>query len=243
MAASEPAVRALLAAIESRDARAVEDALAPTVTWQNVPHPPAAGRDAVLRLLRDIVTWSDEVRWDVVSASFGPDTAWLERVDRFVIDGVEHAVRCNGVFTVADGVVGKVRDYVDLGEWRARVGPALAAMAGRPAEEVVRRHLDGVLALDTVRMAADYAHDAVLVRPDGERQGWRAIADYFDTVPERLRGAELQFGSMARSTGGPVVVRWTITRPGNASLSGTDAYEVRAGRIAQQTVTFDTTDF
>ena len=241
--ASEPVVRALLAAIESRDVRAIEDALSPRATWQNVPHPPAVGRDAVVRLLGDIVAWSDAVRWDVVSASFGPDTAWLERVDRFVIEGVEHAVRCNGVFTVADGVVADVRDYVDLGEWRARVGPALTAMADRPAESVVRRHLDGVLALDPVRMASDYAHDAVLVRPDGERRGRRAIADYFDTVPERLGDGELRFGPVAPEGDGVAIVRWTIARASNGPVSGTDTYEIAAGRISRQTVTFDATDF
>ena len=241
--ASEPAVRALLAAIESRDVRAIDDALAPTATWQNVPHPPTVGRDAVVRLLGDIVSWSDEVRWDVVSESFGPGTAWVERVDRFVLDGVEHAVRCNGVFTVADGVVAEVRDYVDLGEWRSRVGPALAAMADRPAEVVVRRHLDAVLALDPVRMAVDYAHDAVLVRPDGERRGRRAIADYFDTVPGRLGDGGLEFGPIAGRPDGTVAVQWTITRPSAAAVSGADTYEVHAGRITRQTVTFDTTDF
>lgn len=236
-------MRALLAAIEARDVRAIEDALAPTASWQNVPHPPTVGRDAVVRLLGDIVTWSDEVTWDVVSASFGPDTARVERVDRFVIDGVEHAVRCNGVFTVVDGVVAEVRDYVDLGEWRARVGPVLTAMADRSAEGVVRRHLDGVLALDPVRMAADYAHDAVLVRPDRERRGRRAIADYFDTVPDRLGGGRVEFGPISCESDSSASVRWSIVRRDGATVSGVDTYEVQAGRIARQTVSIDTTDF
>jgi limonene-1,2-epoxide hydrolase len=72
---SERAVTALLAAFESRDLRSVEAALSPAATWQNVPHPPAVGRRAVLELLGSIVTWCDVVRWDVVSASFGDDTA------------------------------------------------------------------------------------------------------------------------------------------------------------------------
>lgn len=243
MAGSERAVGTLLAAIERRDPRAIEDALAPTATWQNVPHPPAVGRPAVVRMLGDVVTWSDEVRWDVVSAVFGDDTAWVERVDRFVVDGAEHAVRCNGVFVAVDGRVAEVRDYVDLGEWRARFGPVLAAMAGRPAEAVVERHLDAVLALDPVRMAADYAHDAVLVRPDGERRGRRAIADYFDTVPERLGAGELAFGPIAPSGDASVRVRWHLARPGAASTSGTDTYEVAGGRIVRQTVRLDAGDF
>lgn len=242
-AATERAVTELLAAVESRDVRAIEAALAPSVTWQNVPHEPAVGRPAVARLLGDVVTWSDEVRWDVVSASFGDDRAWVERIDRFVIDGTEHAVRCNGVFGVFDGVVAEVRDYVDLGEWRARVGPALAVMADRSGEAVVRRHLDGVLTLDPVRMAADYAHDAVLVRPDGERRGRHEIADYFDTVPDRLGGGELEFGPIEQGPDDTIVVRWRMTRPDAPVVPGSDSYEIEAGRIVRQTVRLDGTDF
>lgn len=242
-AGSEPSVAALLAAIESRDLRAVESALAPDATWQNVPHAPTVGRRAVLELLWSIITWSDDVRWDIVTASFDNDTAWVERVDRFTIAGTEHAVRCNGVFRVGDGLVVEVRDYVDLGEWRAQVGPALALMAQRPGEAVVRRHLDGVFTMDPVAMAADYALDAVLVRPDGERRGWRSIADYFDTVPDRLRGGELSFDSMVRRGDDSVVVDWTISRPDAPSVSGTDTYVVAGGRIVHQTVQLDGTDF
>lgn len=249
MTSTERAVTALLAAIESRDPRAVEASLAPSVTWQNVPHEVALGRPAVVRLLGEVVTWSDEVRWEVVTAAYGADTAWVERIDRFVIGGTEHAVRCNGVFTVADGVVTGVRDYVDLGEWRTRVGPALDAMAGRPAELVVARHLAGVLALDPVRMVADYAHDATLVRPDGERRGWRAIADYFDTVPDRLDEGVLAFGPVEADTDGTLVVRWSLSggaaggAMGGVTVSGRDTYEVAAGRIVRQTVALDGTDF
>lgn len=239
----EPAVRSLLAAIESRDVRAIEDAVAPTATWQNVPSPPTVGRDAVARLLGDIVTWSDEVRWDVVTAAFGPDTAWVERVDRFVIDGVEHAVRCNGVVRVADGVVVEVRDYVDLGEWHSRVASALDAMENRAPETVVGRHLDGVRALDPIRMAADYCHDAVLIRPDGERRGRRAIADYFWSVPDRLGEGRVEFGPISRSADASVVVPWSIDRPGVGPITGADTYVIRAGRITRQTVQVDTADF
>lgn len=243
MSDTERAVTALFVAIESRDPRAIEASLAPSATWENVPHEPALGRPAVVRLFGDVVTWSDAVRWDVVTASYGDGTAWVERVDRFVIDGTEHAVRCNGVFSVDDGVVTGVRDYVDLGEWRSRVGPALTAMAGRSAEDVVRRHLAGVEARDPVRMAADYAHDAALVRPDGERRGWRSIADYFDTVPARLGDGELAFGPVATDEDGSITVRWRMSRPGASTVTGRDTYEVEAGRIVRQAVRLDGTDF
>lgn len=229
-------VARLLAAIESRDLRRIAAALTPDATWRNVPHPPAVGRDAVVALLAGVVCWSDTVRWDVVSSATDGDLTWCERVDRFVVGGAEHAVRCNGVFRVdgPSGRVAEVRDYVDLGEWRARIVPVMRSMASRPAREVVARHLEGVARRDPVSMAADYALDAVLVRAGERYEGYAAIADYFDTVPARLGAHGLRLDHV-----GDAEVRWTI--PGVAS--GRDTYEVRDGRITTQVVELDETDF
>ena len=66
------------------------------------------------------------MRWDLVNVAYEADRAWLERIDRFWIDGAVHAVRCNGVleFDAAAGLIRALRDYVDLGEWRARLTAA-----------------------------------------------------------------------------------------------------------------------
>lgn len=233
----------LLAALASRDLRLIEEALAPECTWQNVPHPAAEGRDAVMAMLSPIITWSDQVRWDVLSAAYDGTTAWLERADRFRIDGPEYTVLCNGVFEVdADaGTVRSVRDYVDLGEWRAHVGPALEVMARRSPDEVINRHLAAVIARDPVALAADYASDAVLRRGADKHQGWRAIADYFDTVPRRLNGLNFSY---QRSLREPTTVRWEISDADDAVVaSGTDRYAVAGGRIVEQSVELDTPDF
>ena len=232
-----------LSAVASRDLRLVEDTLAPDAVWQNVPHEPAVGREAVMAMLRPIITWSDRVRWDVASAAYDGTTAWLERADRFWIDGVEHTVLCHGVFEVdpiAETVV-SVRDYVDLGEWRARVSPALAAMAARSADEVITRHMAAVVDRDPVAMAADYTADAVLHRAGVRHQGWRAIADYFDSVPARLDGLGFSY---QRSPADPMTVRWEITNSDNTVVaSGSDIYVVDSGRIVEQTVELNTADF
>ncbi len=231
----------LLAALASRDLRLIEDALSPDCRWQNVPEPPAEGRDAVIRLLAPVINWSDEVRWDVVSAAYHGDTAWLERADRFWIDGGEHTVLCNGVFQVhADsGTVISVRDYVDLAEWRTRLTPAMAAMARRQAGEVVDRHLAAVGARDPVAMAADYAPEATIERAGVRLHGYRAIADYFDTVPDRLGAGTLSFDRRDDTT-----VAWTITEPDGAEVArGTDRYVVADGRITEQDVELSTDDF
>lgn len=237
-------VARLLAAIESRDLRRIADALTPDATWQNVPHPPAVGRDAVVALLAGIVCWSDEVRWDVVSSATDGDATRCERIDRFVIAGEEHAVRCDGVIRVdpRSGRVAAVRDDVDLGEWRARIDPVMTAMAARSPADVVARHLVGVERRDPVAMAADYALDAVLERAGVAYAGWAEIAGYFDTVPARLGAGSLRFGAV-RATGDGVVVRWSITDGSTLVASGRDRYTVAAGRISHQAVELDDVDF
>ena len=77
-------------------------------------------------MLAPILQRSERVQWDVVTASFAEHRAWIERVDRFWIGGVEYAVRCNGVIDLdgESGLIRELRDYVDLGEWRERLRSA-----------------------------------------------------------------------------------------------------------------------
>jgi limonene-1,2-epoxide hydrolase len=95
-------------------------------TWQNVPNPPAVGRAGIEAMLAPILGRSERVRWDVVSASYEEHRCWLERVDRFWIDGVEYAVQCNGVVEIdpASGLMREWRDYVDITDWRTRLAKA-----------------------------------------------------------------------------------------------------------------------
>jgi len=74
-------------------------------------------------MLEPILLRSDRVQWDIVTESYSQHRAWLERMDRFVIDGTEYAVRCNGVleFEPDTGLISELRDYVDLAEWRSRL--------------------------------------------------------------------------------------------------------------------------
>ena len=113
----------LLEAVASCDVDRIAWCFTEDATWANVPHPPAVGRDGIRAMFGGIVPRCERIRWDVVSASYAADVAWLERVDRFWIDGREYAIECNGVFRVDErsGLIREVRDYVDLGVWRARL--------------------------------------------------------------------------------------------------------------------------
>lgn len=121
------AVGRFLAAVQDRDADRAAACFTDDARFANVPHPAAVGRDGIRNLLSPILTRSERVRWDIVTASYAEDRAWLERVDRFWIDGTEYAVECNGVAEVDPDLelIREWRDYVDLGVWRARIAGVL----------------------------------------------------------------------------------------------------------------------
>lgn len=123
---SEPSRRvtdALLLAVHERDVDAVVACFLPAGSWQNVPEPPVRGHEHLRALFEPILARSSEVCWEVRSAAYEPTRAWLERVDRFVIDGRERAAHCHGVFEldVTSGLLVEVRDYVDLAAWRRQL--------------------------------------------------------------------------------------------------------------------------
>ncbi|MFG1949064.1 nuclear transport factor 2 family protein [Nonomuraea sp. NPDC048826] len=128
MTAARRVTERFLAAVHARDAAAAAACFAADGTYANVPHPAAVGREAVAALLGPILSRSERVRWDLVTASYADDRAWLERVDRFWIDGREYQVACNGVAEVdpARELITAFRDYADLAPWRAEIGPVLA---------------------------------------------------------------------------------------------------------------------
>lgn len=125
-------VARFLDAVHARDAAAAGACFAPGAPYANMPGPPVFGPAGVTGLLAPILARSERVRWDLVSASYAPTRAWLERVDRFWIDGREYAIECNGVAEVdpGTGLITAFRDYVDLSVWRGRLGDVLSSSPG-----------------------------------------------------------------------------------------------------------------
>lgn len=120
-------VRRFLAAVEARDPDGVAATVAPEATYQNVPHDPAVGRDAIRALFARILLAAEEVRWEVLTEAWTDRRAHLERVDRFRIGGAWYEIECHGIWEVDPdrGLVTAVRDYLDLGVWHRRLGDAL----------------------------------------------------------------------------------------------------------------------
>ncbi|RTL67275.1 MAG: nuclear transport factor 2 family protein [Pseudonocardiaceae bacterium] len=127
MSDAREVVERFLAAVGAGDPDAAAACFTPDATYANMPHPPVIGPDGVRGLLAPILDRAEYVEWEIVTASYAPTRAWLERVDRFRIDGREYAIECNGVVEIdpASGLISAFRDYVDLGVWRARLGDVL----------------------------------------------------------------------------------------------------------------------
>ena len=119
-------IHRFLDAVERRELPAIGRCFGPRSHYANVPHPPAIGPDQITAMFAPILSRAERVRWDVVTSCYDGHRAFLERVDRFWIDGVEYAIECNGVYEVdlESEVIAEVRDYVDLGLWRERLAPA-----------------------------------------------------------------------------------------------------------------------
>jgi limonene-1,2-epoxide hydrolase len=120
VAVTRDAVHRWIRAVESGDVEAVLETLAPGCSYRNVPEPAAVGREAIRVLFARVLERSDRIVFDVVTEAYEAGRGWVERVDRFWIDGVERALACNGVFDVDldSGLITEVRDYLDLTGWR-----------------------------------------------------------------------------------------------------------------------------
>lgn len=116
-----------LDAVATRDLDVVAGCFTPGARYANVPHRPAVGRQAIRAMLEPLLLRSSEVRWEVLTEAVTGDRVVAERLDGFVVDGVEYAAPCCGVFVVdpATGLIDEVRDYVDLGPWRADIAEVL----------------------------------------------------------------------------------------------------------------------
>jgi len=120
-------------AIENRDIETAAACFADDAPYRNVPHPAVFGPSGVRAMLTNILAASSEVRWDVITEAYADNRGHLERLDRFVIDGIELAVSCHAVIEVdeATGLITSFRDYADLTPWRAEVVPVLQRWLAR----------------------------------------------------------------------------------------------------------------
>lgn len=114
-------VEALLCAVAARDVDAVASCFTEDASYAYaVPLPALQGRAAIAGMFKGLVAEFDQIRWDVVASCVEGDRVWLERVDRFWVDGREVAIECAGVVELDGDHIRAVRDYVDLQTWMQR---------------------------------------------------------------------------------------------------------------------------
>ncbi len=126
-------VRSFLTALERFDLETAAALLADDVTYQNVPFPPARGRDAVLVQLEGLVRYCKgfEVRHHNIAAD-GP-VVLTERTDVITVGPVAAAFWVCGTFEVHDGRITLWRDrfdYADLAWAFVRGGVAALLRRG-----------------------------------------------------------------------------------------------------------------
>ena len=112
----------------------------------------------------------------------------------------------------------------------------------REVWEVIQSHTEAVISGNPMAMAADYANDAVLIRPEAQFKGRKEIEAYFSTVPERLGEGVVVFDKV--DVDGQLVKFWWHLEGGSVDgVSGCDECEVRDGLIVSQKVFLNESDF
>ncbi|MEO6627677.1 MAG: limonene-1,2-epoxide hydrolase family protein [Aquihabitans sp.] len=110
----EQVVREFLGALERFDVERATELLDPAVTYQNVPFPPARGRDAVAKQLQGFEHYCSA--FEVIHHNIATDgnVVLTERTDIITVGKVPGAFWVCGTFEVHDGRITVWRDRFDF---------------------------------------------------------------------------------------------------------------------------------
>jgi uncharacterized protein (TIGR02246 family) len=115
-------------------------------------------------------------------------------------------------------------------------GAALIAAAAEPVRsprDVVRHHIEAMLAHDAAALVDDYADDAVMVLSSGVFSGKEQIRQLFARGATRRTAPtdDQAVFTITRVDGDVVIEEWSRRAADGATLRGTDVLVVHAGRI------------
>ncbi|MBN9739235.1 MULTISPECIES: limonene-1,2-epoxide hydrolase family protein [unclassified Pseudonocardia] len=122
--ADEELVLAFFAELPHGDPARLERYLAPEAMYQNMPLPPAHGRDAVLQTLTALFQVMSMDHIDTLHLASRDGYVFTERVDVLTAlpTGKSFALPVTGVTRVVGGLITEWRDYFDLREFEEAVG-------------------------------------------------------------------------------------------------------------------------
>jgi limonene-1,2-epoxide hydrolase len=129
-------VREFLAALEAADVDRALELVAPDIVYQNVPLPPARGRDAFERQMRYLETFFTGFSAEIHHIAAVGDTVMTERTDALEKGTIRAAFWVDGTFEVVDGRIAVWRDRFD---WITVIGATLAALARAAFRAVTRK--------------------------------------------------------------------------------------------------------
>ena len=112
--ASRKLVTDFLAAWAHRDLDTLMAFFGADAIYHNVPVAPIAGTPAIREIFRKFLEVFSEISLDVVNIAAEPDLVFVERVDRFALDGRRIELPVNGVFEIRSGKIARFSDYFDL---------------------------------------------------------------------------------------------------------------------------------
>lgn len=109
-------VRKFLGAMERLDIDEAASLLAPEVVYQNVPFPPARGRDAVAKQLRGFERFLQGFAVEYQNIAADGPVVLTERTDIITIGPVKAGFWVCGTFEVHDGKITLWRDRFDFAD-------------------------------------------------------------------------------------------------------------------------------
>ena len=115
-------VTAFIEAIERKDVAAAAAMVSPTISYENMPMQPIAGRDAMVATLEMVLGSANEVDWVIVRQHEIDNVVFNERIDRFQIGVGWLELPLAGVFEVdEDGLITLWRDYFVMASYQRQL--------------------------------------------------------------------------------------------------------------------------
>ena len=122
-AGAEGTVRACLAALERHDSALLRPLLTDDVVYHNIPVDPVVGLEATLAFLDGFFAMFSATTVEIVHLAVHDDVVLTERIDTLTSGDRTAPLPVMGTFELRDGRICAWRDYFDMAQVTALLGP------------------------------------------------------------------------------------------------------------------------